>query len=157
MDDMILVSLFVMGLLGTAWYTVYAFAEYQAERIEEMDESIDEVLWGEVFRQYLRPLFWSKLRGWDPLSADSPVAGHRTTTLEARAVLLFVDVRRSLLLDPEELHIFTTLCVDALKRRYRFHTRRYIQRRLEETCNQYVWHMNFLDEMLEQIIEWHKE
>ena len=58
----LLIALFTLGVMGTFWYTVYAYFEYRSERTQEIEEALDDIVWKEMYHQFLQPLLNAKLQ-----------------------------------------------------------------------------------------------
>ena len=55
---------------------------------------------------------------------------------------------QSLLLDPTEMGVFVDLTMKAVRKQYRFHSETYLLRCVEDMCPQYVWHTDYVDEVI---------
>lgn len=125
------IALFVLGLVGSLWTTLYALFDYRAERLTEFDDLLHEVLFAEVFPQFCAPILIGRVRQWDA----PPGNGGRE---------VYVALRLLLLLSAQEFEIFVSLCIESLCRRRLWLTRKYITRRVRDIAPQYPWHTPLL-------------
>ena len=158
------VSLFILGLTGSLWTTVYAFLLHQYERWEFLDTLIDEAVYEVVGRltaclpaaaagsrgrmavpEYVLPLLLRKLRAWDPpppppaAAAVSTAAGDEPcSSLHATYLGLRLD---ALLLEADELEMFHEHSMRVVQMRRLWHREAYVTRRVWEACNQYPWRL----------------
>lgn len=72
--------------------------------------------------------------------------------VESSAVL-YASLRTALLLSPTELLTYVRMCTDLIKKKYRFHSRNYIEKRVEDECSQYMWNLLCLDDLFQHLIE----
>jgi hypothetical protein len=126
------VSLFVLGVLGSCWTTVYALLEFRAERLAEFDALLHQVVLQEVLSTYVTPIQLTKLRQWQPPSQR----------------FLFVSLHTALQLTAAEYDTFVALGVEALCRRRLWFSRRYITRRVHDVAPHYVWHTTLATDWL---------
>lgn len=72
------VSLFVLGLTGSLWTTLYAILLYEYERCEFLDTLIDEAVYDVVMPEYVVPLLMNRLCAW--MIVRRQVSSTTTTT-----------------------------------------------------------------------------
>ena len=131
---MLLIALFVLGLVGSLWTTVFAILAYRVERLAEFDRLLQQVVYDEVFLQYCVPLLLQKLRQWPPPGVSN--------TKQA-----YIALRTMAMLTPMEYCTFTSLCCQSIACRRLWLPRTFIARRVDEVAIQYVWH-DFLSSKL---------
>lgn len=144
MDPLIL-GLFVLALAGSVWTTVYAFVEYRTERLEQFESTLEYVVHKEVSHQYLWPLLYDKMSKWE--AKQQHELGPVDVKLTPETVrVLFIDLRRALLLSPNEFSVYTGLCEDAMRRRRVWMRASTIGAYIDDACCTYMWQRTTLDD-----------
>ena len=55
------ICLFILGMMGSLWTTVYAFLLHQYERWETLDRLLEETVYDVVMVEYVRPTILAHL------------------------------------------------------------------------------------------------
>ena len=131
------ISLFVLGLTGSLWTTLYAFMVHQYERWEFLDTLIDEAVFQVAMHDYVVPMIMQKLREWTP----QPGPTYR----------VYAQLRGAMQLNVEEMDAFQDRCLKVVRLRRLWHRPAYIARRVRETCAQYHWRIPVMDDLLEYV------
>ena len=131
-------ALFVLGIMGSLWTTVYALFEYRAERLIEIDALVQRVLFEEVFPQYCTPILLARLAQWQ----GNGVGGGGTGAQQA-----FTGLHSLCILSGTEFETYVALSVESLCRRRLWLSRRFITRRVRDIAPQYPWRMHLLADL----------
>lgn len=74
------ISLFVLGLTGSLWTTLYAILLYEYERCEFLDNLIDEAVYDVVMPEYVVPLLLNRLCAWMIVRRQQHLSSSLSTT-----------------------------------------------------------------------------
>lgn len=120
---MLAIVLFIFGILGALWSTVFAVLEYRAERLAALDRLLHEVLFEEVLPAHGLPLLTERLGQF----------------VSCHPYRLFTSLCLTQQLTAAEFDAYTSLAKESLYRRRLWFTRSFIARRVEDVAPQYVW------------------
>ena len=102
------VSLFVLGLTGSLWTTLYALLLHQYERWDYLNALLEEVVYEVVVYDYVIPIMVRNLREHaSTLCATMPPQQH--------AGGVYVQLRLALQLSPEEFETFVDRALHAVR------------------------------------------
>ena len=138
---LVLWVMYLLGVLGLACTSLYAVLEYVEGRLDDLAAAVDELSGEDVWRQYVLPLQVQKLHRWATAGAParrrySLAVGDPDAADVAAAV---VPLRRALLLEPAEFATYVALCMEEVRRDFRWWPGAYLRRRVEDACAGYVW------------------
>lgn len=134
------VSLFVLGLTGSLWTTVYALLLHQYERWEFLDGLIEEAVYDVVADEYVLPVLLARLRDWAEQEDRKRGADHADAPKDEDDRLgAYARMRLALQLDADEMQAFVDRSLEVVRLRRLWHRRAYVVRRIRETCNLYHW------------------
>ena len=137
-------ALFVLGVMGSLWTTIYALFDYHSERMGEFDVLVHRVLFDEVFPHHCLPIILGRLRQWDGGEGGGRpafVALHMLCLLSAQEYDTYISLAVESLCQPS---LRRAPAAEACQCRRLWFSRKYITRRVRDVAPQYPWHVPLL-------------
>ena len=153
--------LFVLGLVGIFWCTVYALMAYNLNRLEEMESLGSQLVQEEVYYLHLRPRVMEHLDHW----AKNDTLHFSPLSTDTKVVALFVDIQCAILLDNAEYDEAVTATVKYLHPHFRLYpvrsvfdtipcaSKSILRRIADDACCQYMWNANFVVDLVGHLTE----
>ena len=145
--DFLTIACFAAGIIGSLWFTAYAFLVFYVERLEALDEAVRE---DSTLTHRLRPRFLASLRR-HLATMGSPIhAAGPTPWDDRRVVALFQSLQQACLLEPEEREALEVEAYTALRARFGrlWQSERQLRRCAEDQCWMHVWRSTEFEDLV---------